>query len=323
MLVQLVLATGSNAGLAAPLQRGYYMIGRHRECQIRPKTRSVSRRHCLLFHDEQALRVLDLGSTSGTKINDILIEPRCWHELSSGDTLRLGKTVFTVSIAEPSPNEFSRSTAESAKIPTTLDAKQKPLSRPKVETQPVAKAQMANSGSTIRQTPQVAGIVSGEAWQDFDVAGFLENADTQDRELRYASIREQDAVRRAKQLEDDEDLDDDSDVFDDTPLESDETTLLDHNSAIGKAGSHASGTPASGKAAALGKASLNGSAGPSRPRLAPKAKPSSRLPSISIDLEQVKTYAAVLLTLMVLSYAAYAAYRFVQGTPANVVEGID
>ena len=57
MAAQLVLASGSRSGLAAPLFEGYYLIGRHEECQIRPKSRSVSRRHCLLHNHNGLLRV--------------------------------------------------------------------------------------------------------------------------------------------------------------------------------------------------------------------------------------------------------------------------
>ncbi|MEM8666368.1 MAG: FHA domain-containing protein [Planctomycetota bacterium] len=98
MTARLVLAVGSHAGLEAPLQNGYYMIGRHSECQIRPKSRSVSRRHCLLFAQKGELQVRDLGSASGTKVNDRRMEGNLWFPLRDGDELRCGKVVFQVSM---------------------------------------------------------------------------------------------------------------------------------------------------------------------------------------------------------------------------------
>lgn len=96
--VQLILDVGSKAGLAASIHEGYYLIGRHAECQIRPKSRSVSRRHCLLHHASGRVNLMDLDSTSGTLVNSTRLEPRKWRKLNPGDELRLGKVVFKVSV---------------------------------------------------------------------------------------------------------------------------------------------------------------------------------------------------------------------------------
>jgi predicted component of type VI protein secretion system len=98
MTARLVLQTGSRAGMPAPLQYGYYMIGRHQECQIRPKSRSVSRYHCLLCHNENVVQVLDLESTSGTRVNEEKLMPKSWVPLSNGDMLRCGKIVFRANV---------------------------------------------------------------------------------------------------------------------------------------------------------------------------------------------------------------------------------
>lgn len=93
---RLVLAVGSQAGTEANLKDGYYMIGRHEECQIRPKSRSVSRRHCLLYSMNSQIRVRDLDSSSGTKVNQQRLEGSQWVLLNDGDELRCGKVVFHV-----------------------------------------------------------------------------------------------------------------------------------------------------------------------------------------------------------------------------------
>ncbi len=112
MIAQLVLNTGSHAGTVATIQPGYYMIGRHAECQIRPKSKSVSRRHCLLHHIDNELRVLDLGSASGTRINEERIPSHQWIVLKHSDTLRLGKVAFDVAI-EVAPFNHQRFNGES------------------------------------------------------------------------------------------------------------------------------------------------------------------------------------------------------------------
>lgn len=150
IVVQLILAQGSRAGTKASIQDGFYMIGRHAECQIRPKSRSVSRRHCLVHRRGTDVRVLDLGSSSGTTVNDLSLKPLEWQFVADGDEIRCGKVAFTVSI----PAESS--------IPEN-------------------QTELPSDGT--------ASVVQGEAWQDFDIASFLGNQDDADREKRYDEIR--------------------------------------------------------------------------------------------------------------------------------------
>jgi predicted component of type VI protein secretion system len=93
---QLILATGSRSGLSAPMMDGYYMIGRHEECQIRPKSRSVSRRHCLIHNVSGTMKILDLKSASGTHVCGQRIQPMAWKTLKQGDQIRCGKICFNV-----------------------------------------------------------------------------------------------------------------------------------------------------------------------------------------------------------------------------------
>ena len=98
MTVRLIVGQGTHAGAMADIRLGFYMIGRHRECQIRPKSQSVSRRHCLVQHHPDWVRVFDLESKRGTFVNDVRLEPKTWHVLNHGDRLRCGKYWFEVAI---------------------------------------------------------------------------------------------------------------------------------------------------------------------------------------------------------------------------------
>lgn len=102
MQANLTLASGSRAGAVVDLHAGYYLIGRDAECQIRPKSRSVSRRHCLLRHHQGRLHAFDLSSTGGTWINDQPLQPQCWYPIADGDRLRCGKIAFDVCVPEQS-----------------------------------------------------------------------------------------------------------------------------------------------------------------------------------------------------------------------------
>lgn len=158
-MVRLVLAVGSQAGLEAPLQAGYYMIGRHKECQVRPKSRSVSRRHCLLHNDDGVLRLFDLNSTTGTFRNNERLDSGIWHEVGDRDEVRCGKVRFVVALV---------AAADSSDLHD---------------------AQEDRRNSERGKAVHAPSMLRGSAWQDVDVAGFLESEDRADQEKRYENIR--------------------------------------------------------------------------------------------------------------------------------------
>lgn len=167
MIVQLILAAGSRAGTVANIHPGYYLIGRHRECQIRPKSRSVSRYHCIVHHSPDQLLVYDLDSTSGTRINNVRIAPRQWTRLQSDDELRAGKVAFSVLIHE------AQSDAPQA------------------------------VGALSGEQDSSASMVRGAALQEADIADFLEAADDAERQQRYESIRGRMSKQNARDEDDD------------------------------------------------------------------------------------------------------------------------
>ncbi len=98
LTVRLVVGAGTHAGVTAEIREGIYMIGRDRECQIRPKSQSVSDRHCLVQHQSGTVRVFDLDSDEGTFVNEDRLRPKTWRLLDHGDRLRCGKYWFDVAI---------------------------------------------------------------------------------------------------------------------------------------------------------------------------------------------------------------------------------
>jgi pSer/pThr/pTyr-binding forkhead associated (FHA) protein len=354
MIVQLVLATGSNAGIAAPIHRGYYMVGRHPACQIRPKTRSVSRRHLLIHYDQAVLAVIDLGSASGTRINDEKIEPKRWYPISDGDVLRLGKTVFNVSIqtaiAPPRPAILEEGAQKSTLVKQSqaveatsgrMDAQPTP---PSAQTQRSRIANKSNTAaapaaplhsvaaaadSAINQSTRApakapASFIRGEAWEEFDVASFLHSADEVDRENRYESIRQSDAMRRAEEAEED-----DAGLFEDTPIESDEGTLTDISSRLESEKAEASTASVAAKEATIVSATMSATATRAAARGAePTAANKSRFSSaVSLgnlaDTDRAKAFLAVIITIGILGYTGYAGYQFTQGPPAKIIDDID
>ncbi|WP_419189763.1 FHA domain-containing protein [Stieleria marina] len=95
--IKLIL-NNSEDRVEAPIFVGYYLLGRDKECQIRPKSTSIADRHCLLEHRQGLLRVFDLDSRTGTFVNGEKIAPHQWHFLNDDDRLRCGKLEFLICV---------------------------------------------------------------------------------------------------------------------------------------------------------------------------------------------------------------------------------
>jgi pSer/pThr/pTyr-binding forkhead associated (FHA) protein len=99
------------------------LIGRGSDCEIRLPSEAefltVSRYHCLLDIDPPAIRVRDSGSRNGTYINGMQIgRPASWqlspetlsrpcfdYDLTPGDELRVGETVFEIGVVRSEEDE--------------------------------------------------------------------------------------------------------------------------------------------------------------------------------------------------------------------------
>ncbi|QEG42914.1 FHA domain-containing protein [Roseimaritima ulvae] len=98
MQVKLKVATGSHDGKEIVVGQKKFLIGRSEKCQLRPKSESVSRRHCILVIRENQLLVQDLKSRNGTFVNDERLPTDRAKILQHGDVLRVGKLTFNVLI---------------------------------------------------------------------------------------------------------------------------------------------------------------------------------------------------------------------------------
>ena len=61
---------GKHQGKAIPLAIGRFLVGRERDCHLRPSSDLVSRHLCVFYIDEYAVRLRDLGSLNGTLVID-------------------------------------------------------------------------------------------------------------------------------------------------------------------------------------------------------------------------------------------------------------
>ena len=71
-----------------PLQEGWTRVGRSLSAHIRFDDPTVSRRHALVYRDDDGARILDDRSLNGVFVNGERVE---WHSLSDGDEILVGR----------------------------------------------------------------------------------------------------------------------------------------------------------------------------------------------------------------------------------------
>ena len=101
MQVFLKVASGSHQGKEIAISTEKFLIGRSEECQLRPKSESVSRRHCIVVVRDGRVLAQDLKSRNGTYVNEKKLPPDKAKVLKPGDILRVGKLSFEVVIKVP------------------------------------------------------------------------------------------------------------------------------------------------------------------------------------------------------------------------------
>lgn len=103
MVTKLVVATGKSAGRSIAIKRNKLLIGRAEECDIRPLSEEVSRRHCAVTVGPAEVWVEDLGSRNGTFVNGTRIEAKTRTKVSDGDLLRVGSLELRVCCQTATP----------------------------------------------------------------------------------------------------------------------------------------------------------------------------------------------------------------------------
>jgi predicted component of type VI protein secretion system len=98
MQVRLKVLSGSHEGKEIAVKQDKFLIGRSESCHLRPKSESVSRKHCILVIKDGKLLALDLKSRNGTFVNDKQLSPEKAKILKNGDKLKVGHLDFEVVI---------------------------------------------------------------------------------------------------------------------------------------------------------------------------------------------------------------------------------
>ncbi len=229
-----------------------------------------------MHRHETGLRVLDLDSTSGVRVNDEKVTPKTWVELHHGDNLRCGKIVFEVNLIAVDPSQQQEGLAAAA-----------------------------------------ASMVRGEAWQEADIAEYLESEDAADQERRYEAIRSTTASTAHKDSNTDQTLDVDENVYTEPVDEEDEPAADDKD----KVSEKEAKSKKKGKSAKA-KGSRRFSRLPKKKRRKMSSSGGGVLSAFG-DPERLKMVGAILLLVGVLGVLGYSFHRFYNGPTVRVLEGID
>ncbi len=87
-----VLSTGAAEGKALPITTAQFIIGRDPQCNLRPASAMISKRHCAVLVKSGQVFVRDFDSTNGTFVNEQPIKGEV--ALKNGDVLKVGPLSF-------------------------------------------------------------------------------------------------------------------------------------------------------------------------------------------------------------------------------------
>ena len=100
----MVLSAGKAAGKALPVNVAQFIIGRDPQCNLRPASAMISKRHCAVLVKNGQVYIRDFDSTNGTFVNDQQIKGEL--ALKDGDVLKVGPLSFQVVIeGQPAPSK--------------------------------------------------------------------------------------------------------------------------------------------------------------------------------------------------------------------------
>src|SRR2546421_12169112 len=104
MQVVLVMFRADGERKSFSITRDVTVMGRREDCDFRIPLGDISRKHCRLIKEDEALKVEDLGSSNGTYVNGKRVHDA---ELAPGDTVQIGPVVFVVQLdGQPADEEL-------------------------------------------------------------------------------------------------------------------------------------------------------------------------------------------------------------------------
>jgi len=165
--MQVVLAMFRSDGdrRSFSLHKDMTIIGRREDCDLRIPLGEISRKHCRLIKDGDALRIEDLGSSNGTYHNGQRVQEAV---IGPGDTLQVGSIAFVVQIdGMPADEELQPVLASPTPSHAASDS----------GAEEAAAAEASGNGE-ITMEPEAEPALTGDG-DDFDPMAILQAGDSQ------------------------------------------------------------------------------------------------------------------------------------------------
>jgi predicted component of type VI protein secretion system len=134
----LVLTAGKQEGKVLEIKLPQFLIGRDPDCQLRPASPMISKRHCAVIQRDDKAFIRDFGSTNGTYLNEERVEGE--QELKNDDQLKVGPILFAVRIEQDASAPTVTSPTPAPATKPALATTPAPATRPVTKTAPAANA---------------------------------------------------------------------------------------------------------------------------------------------------------------------------------------
>src|SRR5436190_526243 len=96
-----VMNPGKTAGHTIPITLSQFIIGRDPQCNLRPASPIISKRHCAILVKNGRVTLRDFDSTNGTIIDDAPVKGEV--PLENDQILKIGPLTFRVLIEKTVP----------------------------------------------------------------------------------------------------------------------------------------------------------------------------------------------------------------------------
>jgi pSer/pThr/pTyr-binding forkhead associated (FHA) protein len=96
-----VLSQGKAEGQSIPINLSQFLVGRDPQCQLRPASPLISKRHCAVLIKGGKVFLRDFGSTNGSFVNDEPVKTE--RQLKNDDILKIGPLLFRVHMEGSAP----------------------------------------------------------------------------------------------------------------------------------------------------------------------------------------------------------------------------
>ena len=160
--MQLVVAGGSKAGQAIPIQGTKFLIGRADDCHLKPRSELISRYHCAIISEDGYVAIRDLGSKNGVYLNGERVPLE--SELKNEDKLSIGPLEFVVhlSIGTKIPKKPKINSIEAAVV-RTVEIEEEQTKKAVEQASPVVEQSTPVVREAVKKEEAVTEVLKSEA----------------------------------------------------------------------------------------------------------------------------------------------------------------